>query len=66
MIVQTTKDINIEKLISECEIKSKKKGIEGKSYSVEVNRQLLSDVKDALKYYFDKYGDGSNEINDGK
>lgn len=50
MRVQCEKEINIEELIKDLDIKSKKKPIDEKnSYTVGVNRQLLADARDVIK-----------------
>ena len=55
MVVQSTRDINVDRLISELESKVNKKQedkrVNGKFYEVVVNKQLLIDACDALRHY---------------
>lgn len=53
MRVQCEKEINIEELIKDLDIKSKKRAIDEKnSYTVGVNRQLLADARDVIKQLY--------------
>ena len=53
MVVQCEKELDIESLIKDLDIKSKKKAIDEKnSYTVAVNRQLLADARDVIKHYW--------------
>lgn len=67
MLIPTTKNIDVEKIINELTMKVNKRGVEGKSYMVEVNKQLLADARDIISFYNSKYG--SEEVaaeNDNK
>lgn len=61
--VQTTKTLDVKKIIDELDIKSKKKGTEDKTYMITVNRALLADARDALTYYYNKE---NATVDDGK
>lgn len=55
MIVQSVRNIDVERLISELESKvnkkQEKKEVNGRFYEVVVNKQLLIDACDALRHY---------------
>ena len=56
MIVQSTRNIDVARVISELDAKAntkqEDKKIKGRFYEVVVNRQLLIDACDALRHYY--------------
>lgn len=56
MRVESTRDIDIARLISELDtkanMKQEDKKIKGRFYEVVVNKQLLIDACDALRHYY--------------
>lgn len=58
MLVQTQKEIDVNRLISELDNKANKIGDSkrpnGRLYEVTVNRQLLMDARDVLRAYYSK------------
>lgn len=62
MLVQTQKEIDVQRLINELDNKANKtddknKRTAGRLYEVVVNRQLLLDARDVLKAYYSKETD---------
>ena len=55
--VKSTRSIDVDRLISELDSKINKKQenkeAKGRFYEVVVNKQLLIDARDVLKYYYD-------------
>ena len=58
MRVQSTREIDVARLISELDTKANQKQedkkIKGRFYEVVVNKQLLIDACDALRHYYNK------------
>ena len=56
--VKSTRSIDVNRLISELDSKINKKQenkeAKGRFYEVVVNKQLLIDARDVLKYYYDE------------
>lgn len=56
MKIESIREVNIDRLISELEAKANakpddKRGAKGRFYDVVVNKQLLIDAADALRHY---------------
>ena len=61
MLVQCEKEVNIEELIKDLDVKSRKKSIDEKnSYTVAVNRQLLCDARDTLRQLYKAENNAEN------
>lgn len=70
MRVESTRDIDVARLISELDtkanMKQEDKKIKGRFYEVVVNKQLLIDACDALRHYYKQEVTSNNMEDDGK
>lgn len=54
MKMTVEREYDVERIINELTIKASKKGDGNRLYDITVNRQLLADARDVLKYYYEK------------
>lgn len=70
MRVESTRDIDVARLISELDtkanMKQEDKKIKGRFYEVVVNKQLLIDACDALRHYYKQEITTNTMEDDGK
>lgn len=61
MLIKCEKEIDINSLIKDLDIKSKKSPIDPKnSYIVAVNRELLANARDVLRQFYEVVKDNGN------